>query len=762
VKDIDIDALIDGAGQVITSTFQIGFSQEDINNAMTTTKKSGITVDDIAITTNDRYWIGIADNSFLNDENWYPASPNYYSELDLEERTVILDTVRYSISRIDNSNDTTIYINNLIVEENSYVVFNQNTTWYLDLIVNENIQNDGDLEFDLYPYGSSLTVYGDVINNGNIYCGEFGHISGEYAPMFLHGNFINNSDCEGNGMGSLQLCGNSHQYICGAETSIFNDLIINNSLVGVENSVELTSSTNEILIWHLEIWDGSFEINSGSSITIGNLKIENGSGLNLDDGDIVCTVHGSIANFNTSFSSTKGLTTSNTTEIIMDVSILSSEFVANESLDGPFLILGNDTYLGSEIYNLTINRSLPDDNVYVTLWTDLLIKNRLTLINSGIFVMDEFWEPTFPCGLTNLTPQVIVENISTDAIQSHNENAFIQGRLCRYVNVGSYDFPLGIQEISDNRYLPATIDISSINGGLSFIEAQFTTSNTQIPPSDLEVYGDDITEFLNYGYWTLTPNVGSADYDITLTSTGHTNGGEVAEQHAIFKRSGVGDWESLGTHDNSTQSGSGNDPITVKRSNLSGFSDFIIGKGELPYALPVELVSFNAKCYGEYVQLDWETASEKNNREFIIEKSSNSKDFYKIGSIPGCGNCNANSYYDYQDSNTSENAAYYRLKQIDYDGSCNYSDIVNSHCTKSAIEISCSFEYDKLIINLLGSTERYTFVLFDSSGKMIYEGELLDPGVNEFAIPDLSTGVYYLKLFNSYESYSRKLFYNKF
>ena len=90
--------------------------------------------------------------------------------------------------------------------------------------------------------------------------------------------------------------------------------------------------------------------------------------------------------------------------------------------------------------------------------------------------------------------------------------------------------------------------------------------------------------------------------------------------------------------------------------------------------LPVDLISFEAEREGDNIKLNWSTASEENNDYFEIQKSYDGEVFTPIGYVDGAGNSNAVLEYNYTDSETGK--AYYRLKQLDYDGEFEYSDIV--------------------------------------------------------------------------------------
>ena len=89
--------------------------------------------------------------------------------------------------------------------------------------------------------------------------------------------------------------------------------------------------------------------------------------------------------------------------------------------------------------------------------------------------------------------------------------------------------------------------------------------------------------------------------------------------------------------------------------------------------VPVELVSFEASASGGKVNLNWSTATETNNRGFSIERSSGSE-FETIGFVNGSGTTTERRSYSFTDDNVLSGTYTYRLKQIDFDGSFEYSN----------------------------------------------------------------------------------------
>ncbi len=91
--------------------------------------------------------------------------------------------------------------------------------------------------------------------------------------------------------------------------------------------------------------------------------------------------------------------------------------------------------------------------------------------------------------------------------------------------------------------------------------------------------------------------------------------------------------------------------------------------------VPVELTSFTAQASGNSVTLNWKTATETNNLGFEIQRNLTGE-FVTVGFIEGVGTTTEPHQYSYIDQNLDNGGYEYRLKQIDYDGSAQYSDVV--------------------------------------------------------------------------------------
>jgi len=94
--------------------------------------------------------------------------------------------------------------------------------------------------------------------------------------------------------------------------------------------------------------------------------------------------------------------------------------------------------------------------------------------------------------------------------------------------------------------------------------------------------------------------------------------------------------------------------------------------------IPVELTSFTAEARSEGVMLRWTTATELNNLGFEIERSKDGEEFYTIGFVEGMGTSTEATNYIYSDKLVYSGVTTYsyRLKQLDFNGAHNYSDVI--------------------------------------------------------------------------------------
>ncbi len=108
--------------------------------------------------------------------------------------------------------------------------------------------------------------------------------------------------------------------------------------------------------------------------------------------------------------------------------------------------------------------------------------------------------------------------------------------------------------------------------------------------------------------------------------------------------------------------------------------------------LPVELSSFTAWLSEDKVKLNWITETEVDNYGFDVERKVNNDEWNRLGFVAGNGNTNTKKYYSFIDNSFSGgNVFYYRLKQIDTDGSFEYSKIVGVETNPTSFSLSQNY-----------------------------------------------------------------------
>jgi Secretion system C-terminal sorting domain/Reeler domain len=141
--------------------------------------------------------------------------------------------------------------------------------------------------------------------------------------------------------------------------------------------------------------------------------------------------------------------------------------------------------------------------------------------------------------------------------------------------------------------------------------------------------------------------------------------------------------------------------------------------------IPIELMSFEGKMNGKAVKLTWKTASERNNSAFEIERSmsTNVDKFEKIGEIKGVGTSAAVNTYSFTDDAYQGNAAvYYRLRQVDFDGTSTLSKVVSigTNALNKTLNVYPNFvtRGQDLTLETLNS-DATTFDIIDIAGKTV-------------------------------------------
>lgn len=327
---------------------------------------------------------------------------------------------------------------------------------------------------------------------------------------------------------------------------------------------------------------------------------------------------------------------------------------------------------------------------------DLVINRNLTFTTGKI--------------ITDITESdmVFVTNNSNAAIIGGNTagtNNYVEGKLQWATDGASaFTFPVGNATHGAQGF---TIDVTGAVGSrvLGFLEnnasaplydhayCDFETSpgsfNVVNAGNGLPGY-DGILDmaFLNLHsplQWNITnPNTGIDNYDLVVLANGTNDIMPTTTANGVEIRYLMKDGEPdnpgatpVGDPFGFPNTGFFKCPNQYTLAGLTSFSEFTLdGSSQPRTALPVELLSFIGTANNNDALLEWMTAIEINNDYFFVQHSLDAVNFETIGTVDGNGTTESTSNYEFTHLNPGAGIHYYRLIQVDFDGSSVTTDIV--------------------------------------------------------------------------------------
>ncbi|MFK7774743.1 MAG: lamin tail domain-containing protein [Saprospiraceae bacterium] len=168
--------------------------------------------------------------------------------------------------------------------------------------------------------------------------------------------------------------------------------------------------------------------------------------------------------------------------------------------------------------------------------------------------------------------------------------------------------------------------------------------------------------------------------------------------------------------------------------------------------MPVTLTSFEARpTENKSVSLQWQTASEENNDYFSIEHSIDGTSFREIATQVGNGTTDKIQNYSYIHEEVENGLHYYRLKQVDFDGKFEYTNIVTAKINRSSDDIFLTPNPSSNVIFVQTKTPYQRdadFQILNMQGQVVLTSVLQEGDTDmELNISDFPVGIYYLQLF---------------
>lgn len=348
-----------------------------------------------------------------------------------------------------------------------------------------------------------------------------------------------------------------------------------------------------------------------------------------------------------------------------------------------------------------------------------------------------------------------------------------------------------------NEYCSSTfnaMDIYMVTGDLKVYDSKFNNSSSSyasgtavggsigITGGNVFISGSIFTNHRSTGGMRGCA-IGNAGGTVTL-QTCYFSGNNANKADDVHNSSGTINatdctWNEIGqTGGTFTISNSGNPTVfegSVVKTNTTSPAAFIApvtpvvsGTCGISFTiLPIELTRFDGDCNNGEVILTWQTASEKNNKLFNVERSLDGISFFNIGSVKGAGSTEAFTNYVFKDSEKIDGLVYYKLSQMDYTGRTSQSKIISveHQCgenTNTSISIfpNPTSNNTVLSLNLIERSSIY-IEIYNGIGQLVKStpNQIYELGLQDIKIEtdELLTGIYFIKTIIDKKEYVNKI-----
>ena len=416
---------------------------------------------------------------------------------------------------------------------------------------------------------------------------------------------------------------------------------------------------------------------------------------------------------------------------------------------------GTTTYIYSGTGNQVTGTELPATVENLTIRNTGAIGSNIVTTSQAINVSG-----AFKLGgglLTTTTGNILTLNAGATST-SGTTASYVNGPMAKTGNT-AFVFPIG----GSGRFMP--LGISAPATATNTITSQYFFVTPVNPYSvNAPLINASLLE-----YWTMSETVTANSVDVTLNWQNGPKSGIYVYSTADLR---VADYTGGSWHNLGASTVLGTYPTTgsvTAATTITNFSNLPItfGSTNLIDPLPITLTSFNATYISENnsVLINWEVASQLNNKEFVIEKTTDGINYTEVATLAGAGTTPFSNSYSAVDYNPYDGVSYYRLKQTDEDGnSTEFADVPVSigTITNSSVSVYPNPAITNAVLTYTSDNSLpVTLTITDLSGKTISSSTYtqVQKGENSFIMntTGLTQGLYLLRVSGSQKSFYQKL-----
>ncbi|MEL5996504.1 T9SS type A sorting domain-containing protein [Hymenobacter segetis] len=389
------------------------------------------------------------------------------------------------------------------------------------------------------------------------------------------------------------------------------------------------------------------------------------------------------------------------------------------------------------------NAQLEIDNpAGVTLMRPITVESGLILTN-GLLT-------TSATALLTLDPNATISGGSA--------TSFVNGPLARITPANNsvnrtWVFPIG----KGTAYRPLTLRSSDQNNAATYTVEQFEGNPGQTVTGLLQRVS------FKRAYSIISSSASATNLTGTVTISfapdDYVNVPGTSDLVVARRQGTTGAWSTIGHSANTGPAGAAGGPGvsgTITSNSFTGFTTgsatyFALGALNLnnqanPFStavnpLPVELTRFDAAAKPQGIALSWATATEKNSDYFEVQRSADGEIFQRVGSVKGQGTSSNAHEYAFLDGHPLAGLSYYRLRQVDTDGTSTFSPVAT---VQMRGEVAVYPNPSTGTVSLPATMGAVRYRVLNALGQAVLSGQAT--GSDQLDLHTLAKGSYFLEL----------------
>jgi hypothetical protein len=348
------------------------------------------------------------------------------------------------------------------------------------------------------------------------------------------------------------------------------------------------------------------------------------------------------------------------------------------------------------------------------------------VMNVGAIIESDL---TFTNGvITNGTNTLVFNDNATATTPS--SASFVDGEV-RKIGNDVFTFPVG------NNGLFAPLSMSNPSNTTHHFTCRHFDIDPNVPGYDTALHVPSIDHVSACEYWILDRTNGTSNVTVDLSYDTPRSCTVDAPADLLVARWDGAQWQNQGNGGNPGILGFGS---VISNGAVTSFSPFTLASITAQNPLPVELIDLRAVVTGKDIQVLWATASEFNNSHFVVERSADGVSFAAIGEVAGNGNATSLNQYLFVDTNPVQGVNYYRLRQIDFDGTEDITMVVSAMLSASQ-ELVLYPNPAQGEVRIAGIDYSTEVVVLDASGRAVAR---FIPAAGIIGISGLPNGAYFV------------------